>query len=299
MGALDGLEVFVAVCDAGSIAGAGRALGVPRATLSRQLSRLEEELGVILLHRTTRRLVRTAAGEELYGRVRHVVAEATAAREAIRRQDDVPRGILRVTVAPNLGGAMRAVFFEYLDRYPDVRVEMVASARHVDLVGEGFDLALRAGRITDPNLVVRRLARIPLRVFGSQSYLAKHGTPKSPSDLMRHNCILGFTGEGVPANRWPLLAGGTVQVDGRMSVNLMGTVIEAVVAGRGLALIPDLKEMGTFEGPLTPVLRDSVGTTADLSVVIAERAHMLPRVRAFIDLVVERMPSILQAGIRG
>ena len=159
MSVLDGLDVFVAICEEGSIAAAGRRLGVPRATLSRQLSRLEAELGVRLLHRTTRRLVRTQAGDELYQRGRRVVDLARAAREAVRRQDDVPRGLLRVSGPPRRQRCLRLddrAVRSRLPRGPDRARDDGPPRGHR---WRRFDVALRAGAVTNPNLITKTLVR--------------------------------------------------------------------------------------------------------------------------------------------
>lgn len=285
MSVLEGLDIFVAICDAGSIAQAGRVLGVPRATLSRQLARLESSLGVTLLHRTTRRLVPTPAGEELYVRARRIVDEAEVAREAVRRQDNVPRGTLRVSVPPDIDTALRAMFMEYLRRHPQVALEVTATGRHVDLVGEGIDVAIRAGRLRDPSLLARRLAQTTVGVYASPDYLARRGRPEHPEALLEHECIQMLAPQRGQPEPWPLLDGGTVPVRGRLICNSLSLVLDAVRAGHGLALLPAFRLMGLagFE----QVLADSVGTQAELSIVFTERTRMLPRVRAFIDIVVE------------
>jgi len=288
---LDGLEVFVAICEAGSIAGAGRALGTPRATLSRQLKRLEEELGVRLLHRSTRRLVPTRAGEELFNRVRHVVQDAAEAREAVRRLDGVPRGTLRVSVPPDINEPLSQVLLSFLDAFPEVRIEVVGSAEHVDLVAQRFDVAIRGGDVVNPDLVVRRLLRTRLRVYGSASYLEQHGRPLTAQDLQEHACIVGLAQGREPLHAWPLLDGGTVGVSGRLVVNSLVLQVAAVRRGHGLALLPHVGNL-VPHADLVPVLEDVVGHTSEVSVVFPERALMLPRVRAFVDHVARELPRL-------
>lgn len=289
--AIEGFEVFVAVCDAGSIAGAARVLGMPRATLSRQLARLEEELGVRLLHRSTRRLVRTAAGEELYPRARRVVEAAQAARDAVRSLGQAPRGRLRISVPPDLGAPVTDFLFGFARRYPLVQLEVHAASAHVDLVGQGFDVALRAGRVADPELVTRRLATLPVQAFASRSYLEARGRPEHVEDLAEHDIIVGMAQGRLPHHSWPLVDGGSVPVEPRLVLNTMRLVMEAVGSGLGIGLIPVGlgRDVSTWE--LEPVLPDRVGTSSELSLVVVERALMLPRVRAFLDHVVEAIQA--------
>ena len=156
----EGFETFVSIVEAGSISAAARALGVPRETLSRRLLRLEERLGVWLLHRSSRQLDLSPAGEVLFGRVRPLVLAAREANEAVRALDGEPRGLLRVSVPPGGGGlAMAELARGFLTARPKVELELLATTRHVDLIGEGFDVALRAGEVTDPRLVARRLTQ--------------------------------------------------------------------------------------------------------------------------------------------
>src|SRR5690606_25905690 len=139
----EGFEGFVEIVERGSLTAAADALGLPRATLSRQLTRLEERLGVRLLHRTTRKVTATRAGEALYERARRVVDEARAAVEEVRRHDDVPRGLLRVTTPPTYDGFLAEPLLSFVERWPGVQLEVDASARTVDLIAEGFDAAIR------------------------------------------------------------------------------------------------------------------------------------------------------------
>ena len=162
MSAAEGFEEFVAVVEAGSLTAAAEALGLPRATLSRRLARLEERLGVRLLHRTTRRLTLSLAGERLYETARQVVRMAKESEADVQRLDGVPRGLLRVSLPAGLHRPMATWVAEYMRAYPEVQVELVGSPERVDLVGEGFDLALRATEPEDASLVARTLARVRL-----------------------------------------------------------------------------------------------------------------------------------------
>ncbi len=279
----EGFAGFVAVVDSGSVSAAARLLSMPRPTLSRQLARLEERLGVRLLHRSTRRLVPTQAGHELYLRARSVVDGAREALAAVERLDDVPRGVLRVAAPPGLT-VLAEAFASFLHRWPEVRLEVSASTRHVDLVRENIDVALRAGLLRDPSLVVRRLSRSDTHLMASPSYLAAHGTPRTPADLVHHACLLGFEAGDRPETGWPLRGGGVVSVQGRVVTNDLELKWKLAVAGEGITLLPRIRAAEDLaEGRLVPVLEQEVGQETSIALVYVERAFLDPKIRVFVD----------------
>ena len=289
----DRLHEFAEVVAAGSISGAARALGLPRATLSRRLSALEAELSIRLLHRGTRRLVLTPAGEELHRRARRIVADADEAWATVRRLDDIPRGLLRVSVS---GVRQPNLFTDFLRDYPEVQLEVRATTRHVDLVAEGVDVAVRFGEVKDPNLIVRRLFTDRSVVVGSPAYLERRGRPRRAADLAHHDCIVGFAGEWAPTRTWPLRAGGTVRVAGRLAGNDIGMMRAAARDDLGLALLPSGPIVSDLKaGRLVAVLEDIVGADIPANIVYADREYIEPKVRAFVDRAVQVLPATLPA----
>jgi len=285
---LDGLTDFVAIVDAGSVSAAARALDVPRATLSRRLARLEDRLGVRLVHRTTRKLAPSPAGEELYRRAERILTQVREAEQAIRRLDGRPRGRLRVSAMP-IGPDSRLtdLFLTFLERHPEVELEVSSTARHVDLIAEGYDCALRGGVVRDQGLVARLIRTSELRVWASEGYRARHGVPRRREDFADHECIRAFDAVSArPVSRWPCLDGGTVPVSGRLVTSEMGLMVRAVVGDQGLALMPE-EATETLPAPvrgrLVAVLPDVVGVRGSVSVVYPEREHLDPKVRAFVD----------------
>lgn len=280
---------FVAVCDAGSISGAARALELPRATLSRRMSGLEAELGVRLLHRSTRGLVLTDAGRELDRRARRIVAESDAAWLAVRRLDDTPRGLLRVSVVGNL---LADMMISYLQEFPEVELEVHSTSRQVDLVREGIDVAIRFGPVTDPELICRRVATSRRLAVGEASYLAVRGTPETLEALAEHDCLLGFAGGDTTQRTWPCIDGSTVRVSGPLAANHTPLTRRAALAGLGLALLPWLVvHRDVAEGRLVPVLPGLVGTEHPISLVYTDREYMDPKVRAFVDRALPALRS--------
>ncbi len=285
MSVTDGFEEFVAIAEQGSVSGAARALGVPRATLSRQLSRLESQLGVRLAHRTSRRLTLTHAGELFYARARRVLDDARAVHEDVARLDDVPRGVLRVSIPTGSHAWLSSLFASFLDRHPEVQLEVLATARMVDLVAEHVDVVVRAGSNDEGSLVGRLLARTRLVCVASPTYLSQRGTPQTAAELHKHECI-GSVGEG-PSSRWPTVDGVGIDVSGRFASNDLFTRVHAALEGLGIALVPESFAKGPRErGELRPILEGVVGAEGTVRVLYAERAHLPAKVRAFVDLLV-------------
>lgn len=279
------LLAFVRVIEAGSVSRAAVELGVPRATLGHRLERLEERLGVRLVHRNTRRVVLTDAGEAFYPRARGVLAALRDAEAAVRQADGAVRGLLRVSLPPDGRGVFNPVLLAFHDRYPDVRLEAHFTTAHVDLVGTNYDVAIRAAQELDPSLVARRLATADNIAVASPGYLAR-GVPRTAEDLARHTCLVGFARGEVPATHWPLLAGGQVRVEGGLVSNSIELLAAAAMAGRGIALLPrPLIADALADGRLVPVLEGIVGAKAVIAAVYPARQLVPPAVRAFVDFV--------------
>lgn len=286
-----GFEEFVAIVDTGSVTGAAEVLGLPRPTVSRRLARLEERLGVRLLHRTTRRITVTPEGELLYLRARRVVEMAREAESAIRRLDGVPRGLLRFSAPSEIPrGPVAGWLGEFVLRYPEVELEVVADNRHVDLVADGFDVALRRGTIEDTSLVARTLVVNEIVAVASPSYLSSAGTPQQLEDLAQHECLVDYRSGLRPHSGFPLCDGGTVDVSGRFKSNLMMLRLEAAKQGLGIALAPERTVAEDLErGELVRVLPGLVGERERVCLVYAEREFIDPKVRCFVDFFAEKV----------
>ncbi|WP_422378568.1 LysR family transcriptional regulator [Roseibium sp.] len=281
----DRMREFLAVVKEESISAAARSLNLPRATLSRRMSGLEADLGVRLIHRRTNRLTLTEAGKELQLRAQRIVEDVTETWNAVRRLDDTPRGLLRVSVT---GPHFAKLFTGFLCDFPEVRLEVQSTTRHVDLLSEGVDVAIRVGPVQDQNLIARLLHTDRLVAAASPTYLRRHGHPVQPEDLADHNCIVGFAGAWTPTRTWPRRDGGTVQVGGRLSANEIELVLEAALEGIGIALLPSAVGAEHFRsGGLEPLLTDTVGTDLPISIVYADKAFIDPKVRTFVDRAVQ------------
>lgn len=286
------LSAFVQIADAGSLSRAASELGLPRPTVSARLARLEERLGVRLVHRSTRRLVLTPAGEELHQRARGVLAALEEARAAIHPAEGPIAGLLRVS-APPAGAIFAELLVDFQVRHPEVRLEVQLSAEHVDLIGSGYDVAIRAGTLVDPGLVCRTLVRTRLMALAAPACLHARGAPQTADDLTRHACIVGFAQGLRPATHWPLLDGGQVRVQAVLAANDIEVQRQAAVRGLGVALLPDRAVAADLAaGRLVPVLPTEVGGTSTLAVVYPERRYLAPAVRAFVDHVVAWSPRL-------
>jgi DNA-binding transcriptional LysR family regulator len=237
---LNHVTAFVRVVEDASFTAAAKSLGVPKSTVSRAVSKLEEELDVRLLHRTTRKLSLTEAGQAFYDRVRQAIGGIEDAISAAHEAGKTPRGTVRVTAPVDLGTLLLAdVVARFVRKYPQIRVELTLTSRVVDLVEEGFDLALRAARLDDSTLIARKLGSSSMGVFASPHYLERKKRPESPADLDAHECIL-FRAKNGRAT-WSLTGPAGVEeieVRGAITADDVLFVQRAILAGAGLGLLP-------------------------------------------------------------
>lgn len=288
------LEEFVQIVEIGSVSAAARALSRPRISMSRRLASLEASLGVELLHREPHQQTLTQAGTALYQRARKIVAQLQEARQAVWALDDVPRGLLRVGMPSALGVEM-ALAKAYQAAYPEVTLEFSACHAHGDLVSNRIDVALRAGPIEDERLIGRKLTSFRNTVYGAPEFLEKRGTP-TLEDLSDYPCILGFDSHDRPDTRWPIWAGGCVDVQGAIRSNDMVNRIEGARMGLGLTMASErLAREWVEAGQLKPVLVDVVGSMTPIRLVWPATEFMDPKVRAFIDLATEVIDRVVQA----
>lgn len=279
---------FVAVVQLGSITEAGRQLGLPRGTVSRHLARLESDLGVALLHRTTRQVTPTSAGQRLFERVVPLLDEWASIEADVRADAGAVVGTVRVSVIPLLAAPMARVIARLHADHPRLTVEVVSNVRLVDLRSEGFDAAIWAGEPRDPDLVSRTLAAGNVGLAASPSYLDRHGTPDTVEALGEHALLRGHSGLSRPRVWWPLVDGGRFKVDGRFVTNDPALLRQAALDGQGIALLSDLNcGAALHDGRLVRVLPGVVGVTAAVRLLYARRTLLPLRVRAFIDAVTE------------
>jgi DNA-binding transcriptional LysR family regulator len=236
---LNRIAVFAQVVEAGSFTAAAAALGVRKSSVSRSVASLEAELGIRLLHRTTRKLSLTDAGRAYYDRARDALAGLDEAQGLVSTLGAEPRGTVRVTAPVDLAGELGQVTSAFLREHPQVRVEVFLTARYVDLVKEGFDLAVRAGALPDSSLSARKLGDAALGLLASPEYLRRRGRPKRLTELAQHECILYRAGSTTAI--WHLTGPRgeeRVEVRGRVDTDEFAFVRSMLLAGFGVALAP-------------------------------------------------------------
>jgi DNA-binding transcriptional LysR family regulator len=285
------MDLFVRIADAGSFVAAAEQLGLSRAQASRAILDLEARLGTRLLNRTTRRLSLTEAGTAFYHRAQRISADVAEAEEEAAALHARPRGLLRdnapmsfgvLQVAPALTG--------YLERYPEVSVDLTLNDRVVDLLEDGNDLAIRIGRLADSSLIARRLAPCRLMLCAAPSYLSAHGTPAHPSDLARHRCIAYAYG----ANRDEWVFDGPegevrVRVGTRLQVNNGDAIQAAIREGYGIARQPDfIAAADLAAGRVVQILPEWHQQDIAVYAVYPPARTLSAKVRSFVDHLVDR-----------
>jgi DNA-binding transcriptional LysR family regulator len=296
---LNRVAVFLRVVEAGSFTAAAAALGVQKSSVSRSVAALEAEVGIRLLQRTTRRLSLTDAGRAFHDRARDALSDLEEAREAVASLGSEPRGLVRVTAPVDMAGALAAVTTRFLSAHPAVRVEVALTARVVDLVREGFDLAVRAGVLADSSLMSRRIGDTDLGLYASPAYLEAAGRPRRLADLERHACVLYRAGG--PSATWRLSGprgDEEVHVRGRAVTDEFEFVRQMLVAGAGVGLVPvflagPLAAAGTLER----VLPRHVQRGGAVHVVWPSRRFEPVAVVRFRQALEEALPRALSAAL--
>lgn len=294
---LNDLYFFAAVVEHAGFSAAGRALGVPKSRLSKRVAQLEERLGVRLLQRTTRRFVVTEVGERFYAHCRAVLEEAQAAQDAVDELRSEPRGVVRLSCPVSLAQTTLAYILpDFLALYPKMQVRLLSSDRRVDLIGEGYDLAIRvrAKLDTDANLVIRSFGQSRTKLVASPALLGAHGRPVVPDDLAGLPALSMREHEG--AQTWELSdAEGShvnVEVQARVITGDFAVLLECARRGMGVALLPEFVCAPAISaGELEVVLPDWSAPEGTMHFVYPSRRGMLPGVRALVDFLAERLPA--------
>ncbi|MBX3507920.1 MAG: LysR family transcriptional regulator [Parvibaculum sp.] len=289
---LNGFAVFVKVAETGGFTAAADALGLSKSMVSRQVSQLEDELGVRLLNRTTRRISLTEAGTVIFERASRIVAEAAEAVEEASCVEGAVRGTLRVNAPMTFGiRQLGPVLPEFLARHPELTVDLALNDRRVDLIEEGFDVSLRISALTDSSLIARQLAPVERHVVGAPSYFEKHGVPERPADLGRHPFLL-YTLLARPTHLEMENASGEreqVELKARMLCNNADAMLGALEAGAGLALLPDFIGCDHLKsGTLMRVLEGWSMPPLTLHAIYPHSRHLSAKTRAFVDFTVEK-----------
>ena len=283
------MQSFVRVVESGSFVAAAERLGMSTSSLSRQVGDLEQHLGARLLNRTTRRLSLTESGQAFYERSVALLSDLAEAEAIVGQSAVAPRGTLRLTCSYNMAEKRVApAIAQFVERYPEVKFEVVVSDRIVDLVDEGFDLAIRVGQVGSDRLVARRLGSMQLIACASPAYLKRHGTPLAPADLSTHNVLTYAYASAPRSRRFTDSAGQThdVRVTGSLHANSAETLVAAAIAGLGIVCEPDfLVEDAIAQGKLVRVLPEFEASRGDIWAVYPSHRHLSQKVRLFVDHV--------------
>lgn len=290
---LNQLVIFAKVVETRSFTAAGRALGLPKSTVSRKVAQLEERLSVQLLQRTTRKLSLTEVGAAFYERCARISTEIDEAEQAVLFMHRDPRGLLRLTAPHEFGTAFLSdVISDYLVAHPQVDIELELTDRPVDMIEEGFDLSIRVGRKSDTSLIARELGPVQRFLVGSPEYLEARGVPLRPQDLEDHDLVV----LGNPRHNLTMELSGAegesiaIAARPRLVVNSMAMLREAVLAGVGIGMLPAFKCAADLDrARLHAFLHDWTRTDTSIHALYPTSRHLSAKVRTFLDYLASRL----------
>ena len=289
------MAIFERVAARGSFAGAANDVSLSPSAVAKLITRLEQRLGVRLINRTTRRLALTAEGETYLQRVHEILGAIEAAESEIASARASPRGHLRVHTFPVIAAhELAPALPDFLARHPHITFDFMVTNRSVDLVGENVDVSLRIGPLEDSALVSRKIVDLSRVVCASPGYLARHGRPAEPADLVRHACLTLSRNPGSAS--WPFRINGKltrIDVKGRVGADSADMLLQLAIGGAGiLRLSEHVVARAIHEGLLQPLLQDVQDPqTYPLFALMPPGHHQAPKVRAFIDFLIERLGS--------
>lgn len=295
MASLDDLALFVSIVEAGSLAGAARSAGLPKSSVSRRLAALEADMGVDLIRRSTRRLAITEPGQALFDRCRPLVQELRAAPIELLDAGGETHGRLRVTATGAFGRRfIGPVLAEFLEHNPRVSADLVLLDRPVDLIDEGFDLAIRMGPLADSGLMRRKLVDLERVLCAAPSYLDRAGPIGSLDEVRRHQAVVSLEG-----NRWAFSVGSQtrqINPNGRFAGNQLETLLDAVLSGCGLAVLPLFLVADNLKrGRLVRLLPETPPIVGMATLLWPASRNLPVRTRQFIDLLAARVPQLVQS----
>jgi len=282
----DGIIEFIAVAETQGFTSAAKRLGVSTSHISRRIADLEMRLGAVLIARTTRRMRLTKAGTVYYERCLDLVNGLDEANQIVRSDQIEINGILRVSAAGEFAEAhVTPALVEFAKKYPDLKVDIDFNTRNVNFVDEGFDFAIRYGRLEDSSLIARKLIDRTMAAAASPRYLETNGIPSSPEQLKEHSCLV------TNSNRWHFSTASAetaVVVGGRFRANSVRAVLNACEAGLGISYLPR-KSYGEMlkSGTLRPILKSYWSTSASTSIVYANRNYLSVKARMAINYLIE------------
>lgn len=292
MDRLTSMAVFVKASDLGSFAAAAEALRMSPQMVAKHVVFLEDRLGTALLHRTTRRQSLTDVGRAYYDRCKQLLSDVDAADSIAQDMRSQPKGVLRVNAPVTFGAFSLAPFVtRYLDRYPDMRIDLTLNDRFVDPLEEGYEVMVRVGEFDDTSLIAHPLAPYRLIACASPDYLARRGAPRTPSELERHDCLAyAYWSSSIPC-RWQFTRDGEteeVRANGRVRSNDWKALLHAAKEGYGVTLGPEsVLNAEIMAGHLVRVLPDYDGPVRPINVIYPAGRRPTVKVKSFVDAVIE------------
>jgi len=290
MDRLTEMEAFATVVDQGGFTDAAKKMGISKSAVSKHISSLEARLGARLLNRTTRRVSPTEIGLAYYDRARRVLSDAGEADALVASMQSAPAGLLRLSVATDFGvNHLSPILGDFLQQFPDITVNMVLNNRYVELISEGFDMAIRMGDLEDSSLRARKLTETQMRMIAAPSYFEKHGRPTRLDDLNSHK-LLHYSNQA-SGNAWKITAPSgeerQIRSAGWLSVNDGQSLLNACIAGLGIAYLPSFLYANAMEQvQVVDVMPDLPIERTGIYAVYPPGRFTQPKVRAFIDFLV-------------
>lgn len=287
---LNEMAIFVRVVESGSFTGAAKALGLPKSTVSRKITQLEERLGVRLIQRTTRSLSLTDTGSAYHSHCSRILGDIEEANIAVTQMQSTPTGTLRIT-APVLFGStvLSGLIAEYMELHPQVNIDLVLSDQVIDLVQDGIDVAFRVGHLEDSSLIGRYLGDVKAILCASSDYIARHGKPSHPDEIQDHQ-VISATGWTQWTLHGPEEEEVNVTIKPRLKVNDLSSLYTLALSGAGIAALPVLIAASAVKSKnLVPILCDWPFEAHPIHTLYASNRHLSAKVRSFVDFVIERV----------
>jgi len=286
---INGLMAFVRAAQCQSFTAAGERMGVSASAVGKSVARLEARLKVRLFNRSTRHISLTDEGQLFFQRCQQIVTQIEEAEHELSRLSSLPRGKLRVSL-PAIGYRMLLPHLsEFMQRYPEIELELDFSDRMVDLIAEGMDVAIRSGELTDSEMMSRQLGPFRFVIVGSADYFARYAAPQCPEDLSRHLCLRYRFPKSGQLQSWDFTNPLQVALNSPVSFNNLEGLLQASLRGIGLCYVPQfIVSEYLASGALLPVLADYLGEAGKFSVVWPSSRHLLPKIRVFIDFLSEK-----------
>ena len=295
MDRLASMQTFVQVVDSGSFADAAKRLAASPSAVTHHVQALEDRLGVQLLNRTTRKLALTEVGRTFYEQSARILAEVDEAERSATLLQTTPSGLLRLNTSEGIARVLMPLIAEFSEAYPEMTFDVVVTDRMVNMVEEGFDLALRAGPLPDSTLISRKLALGKLTLCAAPDYLARHSAPQRPEDLIDHNCLI----YNLLGNEWRFTgrAGDVaVAVSGNLRSNSLEAVRRAALSGQGIGLLAAVVVAEDLQkGALVRLLPEYDANEMVIQAVYPPSRHLSVKTRSFLDFLAQRMNDRAEA----